>query len=117
MRTLINPLFLISILSAFIFVACDTQTSGTSSLDTREVEITIKDIRGDRIVYDFYQVRKKDQMDYISTEVANADGQTVVRLEIDKNVNNVIVKRTRKGVEKRQVVPLNSDRVSVQFLL
>jgi hypothetical protein len=68
-------------------------------------------------VYDFYQVRKKDQMDYISTEVANADGQTVVRLQIDKNVNNVIVKRTRKGVEKRQIVPLNSDRVTVQFLL
>ncbi len=117
MRAYINLFVLIAILSMLLFTACDTQTSNTSTLDTREIELTIKDIRGDRIVYDFYQVRKKDQMDYISTEVANADGQTVVRLQIDKNVNNVIVKRTRKGVEKRQIVPLNSDRVTVQFLL
>lgn len=118
------PLFpsminVIAMLFLAVLTACGT--GGTERVqeptDTKEVQITLQDIRNKQITYDFYQVRGSSDLEYIATEVADRDGQTVVKLEVDKDINNIIVKRTKGGVEKRQVVPLRSGKVVVQFLL
>jgi len=109
----------IAMLFLAVLTACGT--GGTERVqeptDTKEVQITLQDIRNKQITYDFYQVRGSSDLEYIATEVADRDGQTVVKLEVDKDINNIIVKRTKGGVEKRQVVPLRSGKVVVQFLL
>ena len=88
-----------------------------TATETKRVELTIQDIRGKNITYDFYQVRGGEDLEYVSTEVADKDGQTIVSLEIDQDINNIIVKRTKSGVEKRQVVPIRGTKMTVQFLL
>lgn len=114
--------FLILILPAVASVALSScqqpgQNQVQTTTGTKNIELTIKDIRGQNITYDFYQVRGSDDMEYVSTEVADKDGNTIVALEIDNDINSLIVKRTKSGVEKRQVVPIRNSKMVVQFLL
>lgn len=120
MRSLSNILLVIcafSILVAFSSCEPPKQQQVRTATETKRVEITIQDIRGKNITYDFYQVRGGEDLEYISTEVADKDGQTIISLEIDQDIKNIIVKRTKSGVEKRQVVPIRGTKMNVQFLL
>lgn len=111
--TLVFFMFTLSTLTS-----CDNNAENQNNQDagSKVVEVKIKDIRSKKIVYDIYQV-KNDELEYVATEVADRDGSTVVNVEVAKTVNNIIIKRTKDGVEKRQVVPLKTDKVEVQFLL
>lgn len=91
-------------------------SGGSESEGSKAIQIKIQDIRSKTIVYDIYQV-SNDELEYVGTEVADRDGSTVINVEVGQSVNNIIIKRTKDGVEKRQVVPLKSDKVEVQFLL
>ncbi len=101
------------------FTSCENsnQKQTQTVTETKRVEITVKDIRGKNITYDFYQVKGKDELEYLSTEVADKDGNTIVVLDVKQDINNIIEKRTKNGVEKRQIVPLRSNKLVVQFLL
>lgn len=102
----------------FMQTSCDfdSDSNNADSGGTKSIQIKIQDIRSKAIVYDIYQV-SNDELEYVGTEVADRDGSTVVNVEVSQSVNNIIIKRTKDGVEKRQVVPLKSDKVEVQFLL
>ena len=120
MRLLSSTFLIVCALSvSAVFSSCEPpkQQQVKTVTETKRVEITIQDIRGKNITYDFYQVRGGEDLEYISTEVADKDGQTIISLEIDQDIKNIIVKRTKSGVEKRQVVPIRGDKMNVQFLL
>lgn len=110
--------FLFVILTAFLLNGCfPKEESGESNpSSTKKIELTIEDIKGKTVTYDFYQVNG-DELEYVSTEISDRDGNTVVQVEVDQEVNNIIIKRTKEGVEKRQVVPLRSNKENVQFVL
>lgn len=112
------PAFLFGLLFIFTQTACDmgSGSGGSESEGSKAIQIKIQDIRSKTIVYDIYQV-SNDELEYVGTEVADRDGSTVINVEVGQSVNNIIIKRTKDGVEKRQVVPLKSDKVEVQFLL
>lgn len=112
------PVFFLSLSLVFMQTSCDfdSDSNNADSGGTKSIQIKIQDIRSKAIVYDIYQV-SNDELEYVGTEVADRDGSTVVNVEVSQSVNNIIIKRTKDGVEKRQVVPLKSDKVEVQFLL
>ena len=120
--TILNRLFTYCIgfflLLTSFFAACNnTQGDTENRKEKKEVTLVLKDIRGKEITYDFYEVKKGNDLEYVATEVADSDGETTVLLKVDFSVNNLIVKRTKNGVEKRQVVPIRSSKMEVQFLL
>ena len=110
-------LFLFSLTVSLTSCENTNQKQVQTTTETKRIELTIKDIRGKNITYDFYQVKGKDELEYLSTEVADKDGNTIVALDVNQNINNIIVKRTKNGVEKRQIVPIRSKKLVVQFLL
>jgi hypothetical protein len=109
---------LFAILTCFLLNGCfpKEQSGDSSPSSTKKVELTIEDIKGEIVTYDFYQVNG-DMLEYVSTEISDRDGNTVVQVEVDQEINNIIIKRTKKGVEKHQVVPLRSNKENVQFVL
>lgn len=117
MKKLFTYNILIVLLISLLSACNNAGESQETTKDKKEIVLTLKDIRGKKITYDFYEVKKGDDLEYVTTEVADKDGETVVRLKIDNKVNNLIVKRTKNGVEKRQVVPIRGDKMEVQFLL
>lgn len=111
----------LTVVSIFLLTghsACDTGSGSENANDQgmKAIQIKIKDIRSKTITYDIYQV-SDDELEYVGTEIADRDGSTEINVEVNSSVNNIIIKRTKDGVEKRQVVPLKSDKVEVQFLL
>lgn len=112
--------FVFVVMTFFLATGCfpdeDKNGEGGSPSTTKQIELTIEDIKGKTVTYDFYQVNG-DELEYVSTEISDRDGSTIVQIEVDRNINNIIIKRTKDGVEKRQVVPLRSNKEDVQFVL
>ena len=119
MNRLITYCLFFFLFTATLLSSCaPNNPSGENRIEKKEITLLLKDIRGKQITYDFYEVKKGNDLEYVGTEVADeTDGETTVLLKVDFSVNNIIVKRTKNGVEKRQVVPIRSNTIEVQFLL
>ncbi|MDR9398508.1 hypothetical protein [Salibacter sp.] len=119
MKLIYSYLHFVSIALTLLFVTgCfpGEESGDGSPSSTKQIELTIEDIKGKTITYDFYQVNG-DELEYVATEISDRDGSTLVQVEVDREINNIIIKRTKGGVEKRQVVPLRSNKENVQFVL
>ncbi len=81
------------------------------------VRLHMKDFEGGKIRYNFYSVDDNGIQERLGSQRAELDGTTKLRLELNSDVQNILIERTKNSKVSRKVVDASKSAHLIQFIL
>ena len=81
------------------------------------VRLQIKDFEGGKIRYSFYSVDDDGIQERLGSQRAELDGTTKLRLELNSDVQNILIERTKNSKVSRKVIDASKSAHLIQFIL